>query len=541
LISVQDFQKRYEDARSVAIKWQTKLDPVYKYVMPNEGDFTQTVRVEGERHDQDIWDPTIQNILKQYASTIMTKIFGQKLLSVKLLSKTAEFEQGDKTIVIDQKKIDQYVDTWYSALQENSKALRHIYQTLKEAAISTGVMLCNTDNSYQYFRIQNIPLRRVCFNLNEFGEPLDVFTNNTIQKRLIFNRWPFLKIDALPKEIKTLKDDENLEYIEGVVWCQDLKRHNKGYWLHLVLFSGTQEYVIKRELNHNPYVVCREDWIPNETFGRGCFFDNQSNIFATNDLSQGIMEGAGYNLLPMFVTTGSEINDQIDISPGQTIHSKGLTPDPIKQLNTQVNLPPSMQYRASLRQEISDSLGINPLGSVSESHQMTKYEASERLAQSMPPLRNKLNAYIDELLKPMFLITFDMVSEANNWPIKSMDFLEGKKFRIQCKNPILDVENKINMQNVDMMSDHFNGVFGQDLGPLLMAYNYDPFKYAHSLRDIANLPSGIDSSEDFQNILKQRVNQMLNPQPSPAQQLQQQSDAPTPQTQDPTILNMQGV
>ena len=176
-----------------------------------------------------------------------------------------------------------------------------------------------------------------------------------------------------------------------------------------------------------------------------------------------------------------------------------------------------------------------------EAHQMTKYEASQRLAQALPPLRNKLTGYIDELLKPLFIVTFDMVAEANNWPIRSEDFLDGKKFRIKCKNPLLDLENQINMQNIDMMSEHFAAVFGEQLGPFLMAYNYDPFKYALSQRKSANLSSDLDASEKDQAIIKARFEQMMNPQPSPAQQLQQQSDVPTPQTQDPTIPNMQGI
>ena len=530
MIHPQDFVSRYERAKALNINWTSNLDEIYKYVMPNSGDFDETQRVQGERHDEDVWDPTVQNILKQYASTIMSKVFGQKLISVDLRAPTAEFEVGDKTVVVDQKKIDQYVDQWYTSLLEDSDALRQIYQTIKETSISTGVLLCNPDSTYKNFRLQNIPLRRVCFTVDEYGQPLDVFTNNSIEKRLIFNRWPDL---TMPETLSNIADDEMVEYVDGVVWCTDLKLKEKGYWMYAVLFAGTEEYAVQRKLKHRPYLVCREDFIPGETFGRGCFLDNQSNIYATNQLSEGIMQGAGYNLLPIFTTSGSEISDQIDITPGNIIYSKGINPDPVKQLNTTVNLAPSVQYRATLRQEIADSLGINPLGSVAEGHQMTKYEASERLAQAMPPLRNKLNAYIDELLKPLFLVTFDMVSEANNWPVTSHDFLDGKKFRIKCKNPMLDIENKMDMQNISMMAEHLSEIFGPDLGPLLMAYNYDPFSYALSLREKANLPASLDASEKFQESTKQRIEQALNPQPNPEQQLQAQPTGMAPQPTDP--------
>lgn len=439
--------KKVDKLRGVRSQWNSYLEEVYKYAMPNRNTFTEYSA--GQKRDNNVFDSTAVVATNSFVSRIQT-------LMVKPWAKWFLFEAGStieeeakKDINLELEKVAQVV---YEEINYSNFA-EQISSSFFDLAASTGVIMVRADeraNAQSSLVFESIPLADVMLETASDGDIKTVFREIKLPVNQIQAKWKQTKLTPEINDIIERNPDELIELIEGVCYQEEKGNYN------FVLMEKSNEdkpFLIDQEIDESPYIVFREYVTPGETYGRGRLMTVLGDIKSANKIMEYSLSAAAMSIAGVYTA----VNDGIfnvntaRFAPGAVIPvaSNGQNPT-IAPLSNPSDINVAQFELQELRRNINGVLLTMPLGNIEEVKGRSATEMSLRQNDFMQQSAAGFNRLQTELLNKIVIkVVYQLKKLGKIDPIE----INGKEVKVKFKSPVSAIQGNEELQKLQQFME----------------------------------------------------------------------------------------
>ncbi len=244
---------RADAAKKDKAVFDSELQECYRYVMPSRNAYNSTQA--GERGDNDLYDDTAPNALKEFAGLLQSSLCRPytkwaSLVPGANIPDTEKDEWRDKLAPVNEILINAI---WQSNF--DSQVLEMFY----DLGIGTGSLLVTDGGSVdEPLKFQSVPFNEVYPELGAFGDIDTNFRCYTVIARNIMQRWPNGTLGE--KLQKKVNDDPSakIDIIEAVVF-HPADKHNKAKYIYQVVAKEFKHEIYTYDMQESAWVTPRWD------------------------------------------------------------------------------------------------------------------------------------------------------------------------------------------------------------------------------------------------------------------------------------------
>ena len=185
-----------------------------------------------------------------------------------------------------------------------------------------------------------------------------------------------------------------------------------------------------------------------------------------------LLRAASFNANPIFtVPTGSELDPYtMRLDPGSIIPVQpNGTQQGVSQLQITANSNEMMMLREELRETITQSLNLNPIGDTPTTGDpsQTATEANLRNQEHIKQQQAIYNRLQYELNQPLFKVCWHILFKLGMVPIPEID---GLHIDVEFNSPVLDMARMEEVNKTIQVSNIIQEILGQQLGEYGVMY-----------------------------------------------------------------------
>ena len=364
-VTVEEIIKRADAAKGRKQQWDAELQDCYKYIVPGRDAFGYNT--PGDRDNEDVFDDTAPNALRQWAGMMQTAICRPYTMWAKMAPGT-DVEEGQHDELRNQlaplnKKIIAAI--WHSNF--DSQSLEMFY----DLGISTGALLClDGGSSEDPLHFQAVPLNEIFPEPGAKGAIETCFRYFNVAARNIMTQWPEAKLSSDLQQIVDENPGEELELIEAVVY-EPKTREQKANYKYSIVFKDKEEEIYTEDMEVSPWIIPRMDVRPGEILGRGPGWSMLPTIKTLNQAMMYTLMNAEMSVSNIYtVMEDGVINvDNIELSPNSLIpvRSNGGTDGPaIMPLPRAGDFNLNQIVIGDLQQAVKDAFLVGQLGNITD-------------------------------------------------------------------------------------------------------------------------------------------------------------------------------
>lgn len=500
---------RFEKAKSSGAEMFPILSNAYRYCAPLRNDFyIKTMQVNPYAN---IFSSIAIDGLKDFANNIQSLLTPPEQRWAKItVGRDIELNSADKTLV-EEALEEVNLDLFYYI--NNSTFYQASYESFQDMGVSTGVTLINEDLSNKNipFTIVSIPLSQVYFELGPDRKVQNFWRVWTKSVRKLILRWPDIE---QTDEIKTKlanNPDEDITVIEGCIYYPELDGENQYYYYVQDMSTRKELYTERRD--YCPFTAFRLNVSPIGEYGEGPCLVAMPDIRVLNKMAQLELKQNDINSNPIFM-----IDSNVTLNPNQVQLNGGdlivVEPtingrEPIRPVPTTGNIRFLQLSMERLESRIRAILFADPLAPpAAQGEKATATEVSTRLeawtrksGASIGRLTQEyLNPHLDKILRVL-----RKAGKLNDIKISDgvleLDF-DNKKIDFSYSSPLLELQNRKDLQNLNSVIEEFSGIFGAQG----IAVAMDIAKIPGYVAEKSDIPIKLVRSEDKINALITQMN-----------------------------------
>ena len=506
--TVEEICKRAEAAKGRKQQWDTELQDCYKYIVPGRDAFWYNT--PGDRDNEDVFDDTAPNALRQWAGMMQNAICRPYTMWAKMAPGTdVEESQHDELrnqLAPLNKKIISAI--WHSNF--DSQVLEMFY----DLGISTGALLClDGGSSENPIHFQAVPLNEIFPEPGAKGTIETCFRYFNVAARNIMEQWPEAKPGEKLLQIIKERPGEEVEIIEAVVF-EPGNREKKDNYKYSVVFKGDETEVYTEDMEVSPWIIPRMDVRPGETLGRGPGWSMLPTVKTLNQAMMYTLMNAEMSVSNIYtVLEDGVINvDNIELVPNSLIpvRSNGGTDGAsIMPLPRAGDFNLNQIVIADLQQAVKDAFLVGQLGQITDPTKSAT-EMTIRNQVRLQELGVQTGRLITEFVNKTYKRVYHILSKYNEVP-KDLK-LDGKTVSIAVEGTMAQAQ-ALEGANAYINFLQTAAAIQPELAPLLLKPDT-----IQDLGDAMGVPDGWlpDSTELDQAV--QNIQQ--------AQQQQQEQEAP---------------
>ena len=490
--------KKVDKLRGVRSQWNSYLEEVYKYAMPNRNTFTEYG--VGQKKDNHIFDSTAVVATNSFVSRIQT-------LMVKPWNKWFLFEAGSHIPEADRKSINKDLEKVEDIVFEEinySNFAEQISSAFFDLAASTGVIMVREDqraNAQSSLVFEAIPLADVMLETASDGDIKTVFREIKLPVSQIQHKWKQAKLTQELKDTIERNPDEMIEVIEGVCYQEDKGNYN---FILCEKSSEDKDFLIDIEIDESPYIVFREFVTPGETYGRGRLMNVLGDIKSANKIMEYSLSAAAMSIAGVYTA----VNDGIfnvntaRFAPGAVIPvaSNGQNPT-IAPLSNPSDINVAQFELQELRRNINDVMLTMPLGNIEDVKGRSATEMSLRQNDFLQQSAAGFNRLQTELLnKIVTKVVYILKKIGKIDPIE----INGKEVKVKFKSPLSSLQANDELQKLQQFME-IMAAMPEQLRNTLISFE----KIPQDVLDHLDLPEKyVRSESEFKKIAQQQAMMM---------------------------------
>lgn len=511
--------KRYERAASKMINWRSTLEEAYDYYAPGQANFND--KTPGQVRDEKIFDPIPELAIHQHANNIQQTLMPpfQKWaeLQVGSIANTQQAANIDMDAVREELQL--ITDTFFKYLNL-SNFNQEVAVSLRDAAISTGILLLNEGDIDNPFEFKSIPIDVVAVEAGPSGKLENFWMKRKIPARFILRKWPKA---TLSKFIDNkIKNDPDYEFtlIEGTIFYPE--KSGKEKYLYYIQDSETKEDIYSEWREFSPWIGYRENVRTMETLGWGPAMTALSAVKVLNKLEEYELKAAAWKAYPAYMANDSESFNpyMVRLDPGSIIPIGGMAlgagVDPIRPVPTNGDPQFAQLLSQNLQNTINEILLVNPLppdglpNQTATAVSIIQNNWIKRAAIEFGRLTN-------ELLSPIVLKGLMILKKKGLLPVKELK-IDGKVISIKYNSPLIDIQRQEELAKIEQ----FMTSVAQLYGPEAVLAVANPADVITKLAADIGVDATIVKSKDELQAVMQRIVGAANNQQQ--QQMQAQQD-----------------
>lgn len=513
--------ERYNAAYGRMMQWGDILEAVYRYANPTKRDFNRIVQTEGESKTDDVYDSTAIIATDLYANNVQSILMppGQNWFGLDAGEEIPSAERERK-----QAELQDATKLFFKHLNQSNFNFA-INQSLRDMAISTGVLLMNQGTQDDPFKFMSAPLKNVSFEEGADQRLENFWQRWVIPGRQIKRIWP--KATLSERFEKRIKDKPNdlVTLIQGTIVYPEQPEGLQIY--SYVQEADTKEDILQENTNFNPWMGFRVDKAPEEIVGRGPVMMLLPEISSLNKMTEFELKAYKFRAFPPYLADTTSIVNAYNmvIEPGSII--------PIK---TSIGTRPAIQAlemggdprfgelkieeKRKLIREILFAQPLQPDPTPGQSATEVAIREQHWIRQNT----TGMGRIQRELLQNIVTNGFQILSNLGLMkPIK----VDGKEATLKYESPLLDIQSQDEIRRAQQWLQGLQLVFGPQ-APILVtniekypAWSAEKMKVDHEI---------VKSTAEIEEKLKQQSQEALK---QAAQGLAEQAGGvePIPQTQ----------
>ena len=317
----------------------------------------------------------------------------------------------------------------------NSNYMQVVSKAMVEAEnLGTGgFKIVDTNNPIAPVRYKHIPIARLSFTEDGFGNPSHTFvTHKSMKKEHIKEIW---KVDMEGKQ-------ETYDLVEA-----NVLEPNEGIWHKVVYVEGSEEVVYSDKVSYNDTVIFRWDTSQHSVYGTGIGFeliDEFERLAKYRELQRASAE---LNVFPPLGFNGAiETMNKLNYSMG-TVNFLGEANDigQVSPLNTGSNYIALSEEIAKSEANIRNAYISNPIGDYTDRATTTATEVQERMTIFRNRMSGVYESLSNELLKPSFINTFKLLGSKGqfSFDVDLYDLIKLKYVNQMSKSADMDTANRV--------------------------------------------------------------------------------------------------
>lgn len=511
VVTLDMLQKRYNQARGIAVLWQNLLEACYFYTVPSRNRFYEpTDQFQGDQKNARVFDTTAVEATKTFVSKLQDTMTPPQVQWGFLEVDDSMVDDPDEDmpdLQMAQMELDKYMRRLFTYIHASNFDVI-INECYFDLAIGTSCVVINQGTDKKPLMFTSMPIDKLAIIEAANGKIESWFrTWQNLKISELNTRWR--KITLLPTMVADLMADPDATVkllYEGVAYFPNEKKQ----YLYAVWTSNG--ILMTEWLDSNPGIVWRFQKTNNETWGRGPVMDALPTIRSLNEMVRIELAAANLNTFKPYMGFSDAVFNPhtftlqpFSIIPIAPIGSGGQVPliplpgsaDPQFSQLTITDL--RMQVKALLFAETpSDQPGIQP---------QTAYELSLRqqtLAEKIGPLFSRLQ---QEFLEPVVARCAYILHTMGILPYPNMD---GVPVVFKYKSPLSLAKGQQDIARIGQFAQVMQGLMGPEATMVYLNAQNIPYLIAESLQlDPRYLNDPDKVKEVMQQVQNQHNDQML--------------------------------
>jgi hypothetical protein len=375
---IQNYLRRYKDARANAERWMSTIQDAYKYAIPQQNLYEDgTSGAKGDKRGSDVYDSTLSFSLNRFVSRLSSGLTpaGTNWLTLVSGPDVPEEEVDDVN-----RKLEDATNQLFRYINRSNfnAAMNTCY---KDWAIGTAALICNeTEDDDNPLHFSCVPIDTVSPEYGPYGQIKTVWRKfSNFYARNILEQWPRATISD-ETQIKIDNDNNyKINIIEGTVWDNDKRSYN-----YIVMSEDGQETFLDEDSPSSPWVIFRYAIYRDEIFGRGIVLELMPEVKTLNKMREDYLKNSELAINPPLLAFGDSIANMHNIrfEPHSIIpvEAMGNGQPSIQQLQSASNYSLAQSEMDGIRAFIKSALFAEPLGPIN-SPTKTATEVVERMRE----------------------------------------------------------------------------------------------------------------------------------------------------------------
>lgn len=543
---IQNYLRRYKDARANAERWMSTIQDAYKYAIPQQKLYEDgTSGSKGDKRGSDVYDSTLAFSLNRFVSRLSSGLTpsGTNWLTLVSGPDVPDKEKDDVN-----RKLEDATNQLFKYINRKSAgfdaAMNACY---KDWSIGTGAMTCNeTEDDDNPLHFSCVPIDTISPEYGPYGKIKTVWRKfSDFYARNIIEQWPRAKISS-ETQIK-IDDDNNykMNLIEGTVWDNNKKLYN-----YIVMSQDGQEVFLDEDSPSSPWIIFRYAIYRDEVFGRGIVLELMPEVKTLNKMREDYLKNSELAINPPLLAFGDSIANMHNIrfEPHSIIpvEAMGNGAPSIQQLQSASNYALAQSEMDGIRAFIKSALFAEPLGPIN-SPTKTATEVVERMREvtdSLEPAASLLQSEFGQpfvervmyILQKRGLMTAFLDDEGQE-ALVSLDELgipiprtplivDDKMASINFESPLTLSQGLNDASQFERAYVQLSQVVGQEMASLMLNLDKLP---ANLISYHGADPNNFKTSDEIRELLENAAAQMTEQaaQPQLSQQLLREDVLPT--------------
>lgn len=525
--------------------WNNTWQTVAMYVDTKKADFN-TTQTDGQFLNTKVFDNTASQYAKSRASTLKSMVFGN--YDFKL---TPSYKYKDNSILIN------FFEEATNILKNEMKNPKANFdKTIEEAedfdaVFGTSIVYCEfakdliqvspsnetegipakiINNSHLVYKTLNL---KECYIDEDFtGHINQLYREFSLTTRQAVEQFGFGNVhERVQKDFNNCDYNNKITILHAIIPINDYENlfdiKNDFEYINIFIDITNEHLLSFSGYRQQPFFVHRENKKVGEKYGRSVSMEAISLIALMNKIQQDILTMANRQAEPPLGITDDKAI--VDTSAGSISVFSPTTQNPVFNLiNEYGNIANLMQYRETLKEELSKFYGIDKLLDFNNKVQMTAEETRQRAI-----IRNQAMNYLfacktNERYSPLIERSFNLLLEHgyfNDLLQDNEELVELIKsgedlYSIEYYNQIEREKNNIDNQLI-LNIWNTTGTIAQLTQDMTVFDNLNADKTISLLKNVSYTNSIFRGEEEIQQIREMRQQQQ---QALLQQQLQQQGN-----------------
>ena len=503
--------KRYEQAKSNKMSWDSHIRECYRYFMPERN--TIDASGKGSKKREYVFDSTAQDSLEDFATRMESELIPSNLNWMKL-------ESGSDIPEDAQEKTDAYLeestDIVFNHIR-SSNFSSQAHTAFLDLGISTGALIVEEGDGIQSnLNFRCISLSELVLEQSQQGIVKTVFREFKLPVNDILDIYPRAKLTEKMKSLIANKPTTEITLIEGTIYDNKTRMYD-----NVVMYPEDKHFLIEEVIESSPWVVFRESTIPGETYGRGRAMTALPDTKSLNIMMRDYLVSLAWWSNPTFTATDDGVINPYMFKPQPGgVHPVGSN----ESANPSLAVMPvggdpriAMDAIGRLQDNIRRVMISKPFGNVEETPVRTATEMSMRNADMAKTSLGASARIQNELMETLVARCVYILKKAG----KIADFkVDGREVKIKYTSPSARLQDEQTLAAIGRAMEMM-----MSLDPALVNEQIALEKIPGEIIDILGLPSSFKRSDEEKAIRAEQAQaQEQQQQEMAAAQVQQEQE-----------------
>ena len=442
-VNLKQIKKRISNAWATKEQWRPMLEDAYEYALPQRNLYT--IRSKGDSKMDRVFDSTAILSTIRFANRLQSDLTPPFQKWAKL-SPGALIPSNVKQQVTQ--KLDEVSDILFSAIHISNfdTAINELYLDL---ATGTGAMLIMEGDDDVPIKFLSVPNAQIALEEGPFGEVWGVFRKHPIKARNIIHQWADAKLsDDMQRKAKEETDTE-VTLDEITYFDPDDK-----IWRYEVLSveKDSEERILERIYNENPWIVPRWIKVAGEVFGRGPLLTALPDIKTLNAVVELILKNASLSVTGVYtgVDDGVLNTNTVRIVPGSVI-AVGSNGGPAGPSLAPLERAGSFDVAQFILNEMRESVKAMMMDKSlppDSAQPRSATEIVERMKELQQDIGSPFGRLMTELIRPIIQRCLSILSDPKRPFLAEEVKVNGLTVKVQVTSPLAQTQNLSDIESV---------------------------------------------------------------------------------------------